>query len=186
MGAMKGLLRGLRMLPASFGSNAAGNLAIIFGLAFIPIIGLVGAAVDYSRANLVRAEMQNALDSTTLMLAKDPSLTSYTSAQLHQKASDYLNALMARSYAKTVQIDTPVVNQQASTVTATATSTVPTAFMKILPFNVANIDLSISSTIAWGMTRLRVALVLDNTGSMAQFGKLTALQSATKNLLNQL
>src|ERR1700674_5923735 len=127
---MQGLLRGLQRLASSFGSNAAGNLAIIFGLAFIPIIALVGAAVDYSRANVVRAQMQNALDSTTLMLAKDPSLSSYTSAQLQQKASGYFNALMTQSYAKNVQVGTPVVNQQTSTITTTASSTVPTVIMR--------------------------------------------------------
>ena len=169
---MKGLRRRIRILLASLVANDSGNIAIIFGLAFIPIMGLVGAAVDYSRANLIRAEMQNALDSTTLMLAKDPSLTSYTTTQLQTKASGYFSALMGQSFAKNLQINTPVVNQQTSTVTATASSTVPTVFMKMLPFNVANIDLAISSTIAWGMTRLRVALVLDNTGSMAQSGKL--------------
>jgi Flp pilus assembly protein TadG len=183
---MTRLFRGLQKLKAAFGSNAAGNVAIIFGLAFIPIIGLVGAAVDYSRANVVRAQMQSALDSTTLMLAKDPSLSSYTTAQLQQKASGYFNALLAKSYATNVQISTPVVNQQTSTITATASSTVPTVIMRILPFNISNINMSISSTVAWGMTRLRVALVLDNTGSMAQYGKLPALQTATKNLLNQL
>src|SRR5206468_8393090 len=35
-------------------------------------------------------------------------------------------------------------------------------------------------------TRLRVALVLDTTGSMAQDGKIDALKSATKKLLDSL
>ena len=38
----------------------------------------------------------------------------------------------------------------------------------------------------WGNTRLRVALVLDNTGSMSSAGKLTALKTATTSLLGQL
>ena len=42
------------------------------------------------------------------------------------------------------------------------------------------------STSNWGNTRLRVALVLDNTGSMADDGKMTALKTATNNLLTQL
>src|SRR3984893_14493682 len=138
---MQALLRGLQRLAVAFGSNADGNLAIIFGLAFIPIVGLVGAAVDYSRANLVRAEMQNALDSTTLMLAKDPSLSSYTGTQLQQKASNYFNALIGHTLASNVQINTPVVDAATSTVTATANSTVQTVFMKMLPFNVANINM---------------------------------------------
>jgi hypothetical protein len=43
-----------------------------------------------------------------------------------------------------------------------------------------------SSTTKWGSNRLRVALVLDNTGSMADNGKMTALQAATNSLLTQL
>ena len=43
-----------------------------------------------------------------------------------------------------------------------------------------------SGTAKWGTSRLRVALVLDNTGSMADNGKMTALISATKSLLTQL
>ena len=43
-----------------------------------------------------------------------------------------------------------------------------------------------SATAKWGSTRLRVALVLDNTGSMSQAGKIGALKTATTNLLTQL
>jgi uncharacterized protein YegL len=52
--------------------------------------------------------------------------------------------------------------------------------------NLSSLNISASSTIAWGQSRLRVALVLDNTGSMADSGKIGALQTATKNLLTQL
>jgi Putative Flp pilus-assembly TadE/G-like len=33
-----------------FRSDQRGNVAILFGLALIPVVGMVGAAVDYSRA----------------------------------------------------------------------------------------------------------------------------------------
>ena len=49
-----------------------------------------------------------------------------------------------------------------------------------------NITINGSSTTTWGSTRLRVALVLDNTGSMADDGKMAALKTATKSLLTQL
>jgi len=42
------------------------------------------------------------------------------------------------------------------------------------------------SVSTWGNTRLRVALVLDNTGSMASDGKMDALKTASHNLLTQL
>ena len=41
----------------------------IFALSIIPMIGLVGAAVDYSNANSVKAAMQAASDATALMMA---------------------------------------------------------------------------------------------------------------------
>ena len=64
-----------------------------------------------------------------------------------------------------------------------------TAVYRPLIMNVLNVgpfNLQANSTASWGNTRLRVALVLDNTESMGQAGKLPALQTATKNLINQL
>ena len=60
----------------------------------------------------------------------------------------------------------------------------PTNFLGIIGYN--NITVNGSSTAKWGSNRLRVALVLDNTGSMADSGKITALKSATNSLLSQL
>ena len=56
---------------AGFRTARGGNVAITFALATLPILGFVGAAVDYSRANSVKAAMQTALDSTALMLSKE-------------------------------------------------------------------------------------------------------------------
>jgi hypothetical protein len=43
-----------------------------------------------------------------------------------------------------------------------------------------------TATAKWGNSRLRVALALDNTGSMASDGKMDALKAATNSLLSQL
>src|SRR5437016_7582070 len=71
-----------------------GNVAIIFALALIPVIGFAGAAIDYSRANSARSAMQTALDSTALMLSKEADHLS--APQLKQKANDYFNAILNR------------------------------------------------------------------------------------------
>jgi hypothetical protein len=44
----------------------------------------------------------------------------------------------------------------------------------------------VQSFVNWGNTKLRVALVLDTTGSMSDDGKIAALKTATKSLLDQL
>src|SRR5262249_41126038 len=61
---------------------------------------------------------------------------------------------------------------------------IPTKFMGALGFPVINI--SSTAAVNWSNSRLRVALVLDNTGSMASSGKMTALKTAAHNLLTQL
>ena len=56
--------------------------------------------------------------------------------------------------------------------------------MKIMGYQ--NLNINVASTVKWGNQRLRVALVLDNTGSMADNNKIDALKTATNNLLTQL
>jgi hypothetical protein len=126
--------------------------------------------------------MQAALDSTALMLAKDAATVS--SAQLQANATNYFTALFTRPEATNVVIAATYTATGGSEVKVTGSANVPTSFLGIIGYN--NIAVNGSSTTAWGSTRLRVALVLDTTGSMADAGKIDALKSSTKNLLTQL
>jgi hypothetical protein len=56
--------------------------------------------------------------------------------------------------------------------------------MGVVGYNMITVDGS--ATAKWGSERLRVALALDVTGSMASDGKMSALKDATKALLLQL
>src|SRR5262245_29223261 len=90
------------MLLARFLRNQNGGVAPTLGLLAIPLVAIVGAAVDYSRANSTRTAMQAALDSAALMLSKDAQ--SLTAAQLDSKATTYFNALFHRPEASNVQV----------------------------------------------------------------------------------
>jgi Flp pilus assembly protein TadG len=166
----------------SFLQDRRAGVAPIFALAIIPVIGLVGAAVDYSRGNSVRTALQSALDATALAMAK--SAPTLTESQLQQKASDHFLALFNKPYAKNVGVTAAYTTTGGSTLTLTATGKVDTTFTRIMGFTEMNIGSS--ATIKWGNQRLRVALALDTTGSMASAGKIDALKTATKNLLDQL
>lgn len=159
-----------------------GNVAIMFGLALIPVMVSVGAAIDYSRANSVKADLQAALDAAGLMLAREAATD--TPTQLQQNALAYVNANFNRPGVSVSKVVVNYSSTAGSKLSLSGTVTVPTDFMGIIGKD--SIDVGTSSTTAWGSTRLRVALVLDNTGSMSQHGKLTALIAATKNLLAQL
>ena len=175
------LFQRLYRTARGFAAARDGNIVITFALAIVPIIGLVGAAVDYSRANSTRAALQSALDSAALMLSKEaPGLTE---AQRAEKANAYFTAMFTRPEAKNIQIAANY-NSVTSTLTMSGSAHVDSTFSRIIGQN--KMDIGASTTIKWGMSRLRVALALDNTGSMGSAGKLGALKTATKGLLTTL
>ena len=140
---------------------------MIFAIALVPIISFIGAAIDYTRANSARSSMQAALDSTALMLSKDLSDGKITTDQINAKAAAYFAALYTNTDAKSVSINATYTASSAlgSTIQVNGSGAVVTDFMKVAGF--PNINFNTSSTAAWGNVRMRVAMALDNTGSMA-------------------
>ena len=63
---------------SEFQRDSEGSVASIFALSLVPLVGLVGAAVDYSAANRARTSLQAGLDAALLAGAKDGS-TSWVS-----------------------------------------------------------------------------------------------------------
>ena len=68
---MSSLFNSLRHRMRQFGCADGGNVMLTFALLTVPMMGFVGSAVDYSRANSAKAAMQAAADATALMLSKD-------------------------------------------------------------------------------------------------------------------
>src|SRR5205085_8535704 len=98
------VLRKIRTSLGRFATADGGNIAVIFALSAVPLISFVGAAIDYTRANVARSSMQAALDSTALMLSKDLSSGTITTSQIDTKATDYFNALYNNKDAQDVGV----------------------------------------------------------------------------------
>jgi len=156
-----------------------GSVAPMFGLMTIPLLGFTGAAVDYSRANSVRSAVQSALDATALMLSKEAQ--GLTAGQLQAKATNYFNANFNRAGTGTINV-VPTFTASTSTLSLTGSGSLPTTFLAVL--GIPSIAINSASTVSWGTTKLRVALALDNTGSMADNNKIGALKTATHQLLS--
>lgn len=167
---------------ARFFKNTRGSVAPMMGFLAIPLIGFVGVAVDYTKANAARTAFQASLDSTALMLSK--SAASQNNADLQTTATNTFDALFARADVTNVAITANYTSNGGSQVVLSGSATVLTNFLGLLGYRQINISASTTST--WGNNRLRVALVLDNTGSMASSNKMPALQTAAQNLLTQL
>ncbi len=153
-----------------------------FALAVIPILAFVGLAVDYSRANSLKAKLQTVLDATALMVARNAA--TLTDTQIQAAAESYFLAQFQRPEAKNVKITATYSNSGGSQLLVSGSADMDTEFLSVIGFDQLNV--SGTAAAAWGSARVRVALVLDTTGSMADDGKITALKTATKNLLTQL
>ena len=171
------------MLFARFLNDCKGGVAPMLALCIIPLMGAVGAAVDYNRASTVRTSMQNSIDATALQLAKNAGTLS--SDQLQASASSMFLANFTRPEASNVQVSAAYTTGTGGfTVTVTGSATVTTNFMGLMGYS--QIPITSSATVNWNNAKLRVALVLDNTGSMADNSKIAALKTASHNLLTQL
>jgi Flp pilus assembly protein TadG len=171
---------------SAFARSESGNIAVTFAFALVPLLGFVGAAVDYTRLNAARSSMQAALDSTALMVSKDLSQGAITTSQVEAKAKTYFTALYTNADAKSVAVSANYTagSSMGSNIQVNGSGAVTTNFLKVAGFPTLNFNTS--STAAWGNVRMRVAMALDNTGSMADDGKMPALRTAAKSLIDQL
>jgi Flp pilus assembly protein TadG len=172
-----------------FPAAKEGNIAVIFTIALLPVLAFVGAAIDYSRANLARSAMQGALDSAALMVSKDLSAGTIKASDIPAKAQAYFSALYnakARDAAVMGFNATYTVanGSSGSNIKLTSSGRIQTDFMKVVNF--PTMDFGTSSTATWGNTRTRVAMVLDNTLSMYDNNKMSALQQAAKAMIDTL
>jgi Flp pilus assembly protein TadG len=162
----------------SFGKDKSGVIGVIFALAIIPLILSVGVAIDGSRAYLVRERLQHALDAAGLAVGS----SSGTQAELETVMNKFFFANFPNdAIAATI---TPTLNIVGAEITVTGTATVDTTFMQLAGFQ--DITVSAVATIQRETTGLEVALVLDNTGSMGNNGKIGELINASNTLIDVL
>lgn len=151
---------------AAFHRESRGNVAITFGIAAIPIILSVGAAVDYSLANRTKAVLDQIADAASLSAVSQSAL-SLSAAKEQTNAVKFFKAQAASLKRGSLGTVTAKVTDSGNGRTAVVnyTASVPTAFMGIVGFN--NIPVSGSSTAASAIpTYIDFYLLLDNTPSM--------------------
>jgi Flp pilus assembly protein TadG len=171
-GASRRKLRG-------FFRDSKGNVAILFGLALIPLFIGIGAAVDYGRALIVRQRMADAADSAALAIG---SWAGLSQSDLKAKAQQFFNANYPPSSLGTAgALD---VQFSGDNITVKVSGKVPTTFLKLAHYDA--VDVGVSSTVTKNERNIELALVLDTTGSMDQGGKIDALKKAANKMVETL
>ena len=147
-----------RALPG----ERAGNIGLTLALLLVPMIGAVGASLDYVRAYNIRSRMQADLDAA--LLAAIGGVGSIEDSTLQTRIKNWFAAqtdLDASAYELTeITVDSENLN-----IEARASSTVPTTLMSIL--GIHSVDVSVSSVAqAPRKAYLNVYVVLDKSASM--------------------
>ncbi|ODR99920.1 hypothetical protein AUC68_02000 [Methyloceanibacter methanicus] len=163
-----------------FARDKRGNAAILFGLAIIPIILIVGVAVDYGRAMTVRGTISDAADSAALAIG---SWVGLSEAELEDKAQKFFDANYASTLSKDIKSNFKV-SFIGDDIVVQANASVPTTFLRLA--NVDSLDVGVQNTITKRQRNIELALVLDTTGSMGSSGKMNAMKAAAKSMVDDL
>jgi Flp pilus assembly protein TadG len=174
---MRSISRALRAVASKFRASNKGNVAMIYALALLPSLAAVGSAVDLTRAMVVKMRLGEALDAAGLAVGGTVGLSE---AEMTAKAQKFFYANYPDEELGTVTS----LNVNASgnnLVNVSGSARIDTAFMGL--FGIYYLDVSVNVEVTRESKGLEIALVLDNTGSMASDGKMTALKSATNELI---
>jgi hypothetical protein len=163
------------MLFTRFFKDRTGGVAPLLALAAVPIFGMVGGAVDYSRANSARAAMQAAADSTSLLIVR--AMTRQSGGNPAEGASGYFYASFSRPDVQISEVAAkPTSNAGNHTVSVSVQGSVQTMILGVL--GISTINLHVGSTAASSFDGNGCVLALDPAAG----GAYTSQGSTTVNL----
>jgi Flp pilus assembly protein TadG len=162
-----------------FAKHKEGAVLPFVGIVSLVLIGATGFGIDAARMMLMHSSLQRAIDagalSTVARLDKttiDAQLRKFTVANFNDG-----------QIGATLDSLTWTLSSDEKTLTVNGTASAPTSLMSVL--GVETMTTSAQSVIERSTSGLELALVLDNTGSMAGAG-LTSLKTAANTLVNTL
>jgi len=165
----RSLLSGLIGALKACARNDKGAVAVMFGLAFPVVAVLSFFAIDYSRASMAKQTLQEALDAAALFAARSTASTTNDVDAFGDAA--FAAEMPANSIIQGVSLDQSgrISNVSfvlgATTITATASAQVPSLLAGV--YLSPTVTLHSTTEVVRSSNNIEVALVLDNTGSMA-------------------
>jgi Flp pilus assembly protein TadG len=165
----------MRVVAAAWGETR-GNVGVAFALTVIPLCAVLGLAIDYLCASNLRSTLQAAADAAVLAAGAQGS---DDDATLEATVARFMDANLTAS-AKAALGSVRVTFTKPATIRVEAQAVSKNSFLKLVGIDVTPV--AVTSEAVMG-NPLEVALVLDNTGSMAG-SKEAALRKAGRELVD--
>ena len=163
-------------------SDKRGNVAVVVALAMGPLALAGLGAVDLARATSAKSQLQDALDAAALAAART---NSTTDAQLKVAGDKYLKQNLALSSAFALTSSTFKFGPDGRVVASARLDVTPFVAGLVTGGTMA---VGASAEVVRAGSKLEIALVLDNTGSMVQGNsdKLDNLKAAAKEFVDKM
>lgn len=143
--------------------DKSGSSAALFAAALVPALGMIGAAIDYSRSSHAKSALQTATDAGTLAYALSKGDTA------EKKLGEARSVFSANLASLGVKLGNPLLQVQVngSAIVGNASADHPNVFMPILGRSTQPIAAKAElRTQTQGQLSGEIALVVDTTGSM--------------------
>ncbi|MGY4316749.1 pilus assembly protein TadG-related protein [Bradyrhizobium sp. JR3.5] len=169
-------MRTLLRTVSRFRRDRSGNIAMIFGLALLPLLVAVGCAVDYSRANQIRSKLISAADAASVgsvakaspgFIAAGAMTSDGEISAGEADARKIFNGNVFNQNGFTLTSVTPTMTKSGGTITSTVqfTADVPTMFLGVLGRSKVSVSGTSTSTANMPLY-IDFYLLLDNSPSM--------------------
>lgn len=165
----------LPTLLRRFSRDESGMFAVLFGLTAIVLIATAGAVVDYVTVQQTRSRAQIALDAATLALQPEIFKPAVSQETIKQRAQALMLERIGNSDVK-ASVTGIKVDVENGSLLLTAEMTVPTVFVRLVGVN--SLTAGILSEATRKKLELEIVMVLDNSGSMKDYNRMTSLQEA--------
>lgn len=193
---------GVASMIRRFLNDISGNFAMMTSIALVPIMGAVALGVDYAEMSRQRQDTLNALDAAGIATAREIlSSSGKKEAEIKAYAKEFFEANLGsvKPANATLNIVLPQNTAGGGTLKLSADLKYQpyffSAFAKLMgktnPDGTTTLDFGAQSEVRLKNT-IEVALVLDNSGSMANYGtgsgktRMTLLKEASKQLVETL
>lgn len=175
-----------RDLTSRFKNDCRGTIAMIFGFSIFVLCGIVGFAVDASRAYSVSSRISSILDSAALAGAKLFEVETATDVDIQAAAKAYFQVHANEKLLPGLQLNNfkVTIDRPNNKVSVDLDIGLPTTFAQVIGFK--TFDFHRSSDVVVSMNKIELAMVLDITGSMNDSGKLPAMKAAANDVIDSL
>tara|TARA_R110002020_G_scaffold406378_2_gene616446 strand:- start:91535 stop:92893 length:1359 start_codon:yes stop_codon:yes gene_type:complete len=174
----------LRSFISCWRDDTRGNIAIIFALSIVPILSIVGVAIDTQMTMTQKNKVQAVIDNAVIYGSRSmqggmsradvtKEVNTYVAALLKQQDGNLTCTGVAMEYVDGKQ-----------DINATILCSQPTTLSNL--FGQTKMDFRVRSGSTYGIGKLEVAFVFDVSGSMGNNGKMSDLKVAARDAIDTL